>query len=101
MSTQKWYDGLTYQLSKAYSLKKIRFDWSDWLNEIGVDTLSTASVVLETGLVASNENEQSTYVEYDFSCPAATVGDTLKATCVIDTAGGQSEPRHIYFEIID
>lgn len=100
MSTVKWYEGLEYDLSEAYSVKKFRFDWSDWLNEIGVDTILSSQIVLDTGLTAANENVQSTYVEYDISCSGATVGDILIATCVITTAGGQSEPRTINFRII-
>lgn len=103
MATIKWRENLEYNLNKDYSLKKVQFDWSDWLAEIGADSMSSVNFIATSGeLVVTNPTNDATTCECEVAAdPSAVVGDQYKLMCVIDTAGGQSEPRSIYFNIID
>lgn len=103
MPTIKWREDLKYDIDLTMETSKFRFDWSNWLNEIGADTLSDAVMVVDAGLVATGKNVSSTYAEFIFACDiganAPAVGDILKATCKAETGGGQSKPRTILFEV--
>lgn len=103
MSTVKWREGLQYDLDLTLDFVKIRFEWSDWLAEIGSDTLSTAPITVDSGLVAAGNTVVGSYVEAIFNCDVGalpTVGDILKATCQAITSGGQRKARSILFKVV-
>lgn len=103
MSTVKWREGLKYDIDLTMETVKFRFNWSDWLSELGADTLSDAIIVIDSGLVATGKLVAATYAEFTFSCAvgvnAPTVGSILKVTCKAETGGGQSKPKTILFEV--
>lgn len=103
MSTVKWREGLKYDIDLTMETVKFRFDWSEWLAELGADNLSAAVFVVDDGLVVSGKTISANYAEITFACDvgsnAPTLGDILKATCKAETGGGQSKPRTILFEV--
>jgi len=104
MSTTKWREGLQYDLDITLDDEKYRFEWADWLEEIGADTLLDAVITVEAGLVATGKSLSGTHVDWIFSCDTGTpptVGDILKATCQAQTGGGQNKARSIQFKVVD
>ncbi len=103
MSTTKWREGLQFDLDLTLDFVKYRFEWSDWLAEVGGDTLSSAPITVDAGLVFTGLTVVGSYVEAIFNCDtgaAPTVGDILKVTCQAITAGGQKKARSINFEVV-
>lgn len=104
MSTVKWREGLQFNLDQTLDFIKYRFEWSDWLAEIGADTLASAPVTVEAGLTVTGNTVVGTYVEViisgDIGSPPS-IAAILKVTCQAITAGGQKKARSIYLKIVD
>ena len=103
--TVKWREGIQLDLDLTLDKIKVRFDWTDWLAEIGVDAISTALFFVESGLVKSGDTVTSPYADIIVNCDtggsAPTVGSVLKLTCQVTTTGGQTKGRSIDFLIKD
>lgn len=103
MSEVKWREGLQYNLDQTLDFVKVRFEWIDWLAEIGADALVSAPITGDTGLTITGNTVVGTYVEALFSCnvgtpPAEDV--ILQATCQAITSGGQKKARSINFKVV-
>ncbi len=104
MSTTKWRENLEFDLDIALDFVKYRFEWEDWLAEIGGDTLATAPITGDAGLIITGNTVVGSYVEALFSIDTGTppvVGALLKATCQAITAAGQKKARSIIFNVVD
>lgn len=102
MNTIKWRKGLEIKLDVDYSIKRILFDWTDWLNEIGSDTILSSIIDSTTDLIITGITDTASTVEFIVEAdPTAVVGEKGSATCVITTANAQSEPRTIYFDLVN
>lgn len=104
MATIKWREDLEYDIDVALDLVKFRFEWEDWLAEIGADSLASAPVTGDAGLVIAGNTVVGSYVEVIISCDTGTppiVGSQLKATCQAITTNGQKKARSIIFNVVD
>jgi hypothetical protein len=72
------------------------FDWSQWLTLVA-DTISTNTIVAETGITVGAHTNSTTAVTIWLS--GGTAGTTYKVTCRIVTAGGRTDDRSIYIKV--
>ena len=72
------------------------FDWEDWLDDI-TDTISSHSMVAETGITVDSSNIVAKTVVAWIS--GGTVGTTCRLACRIVTAGGRTDDRSIFIKI--
>lgn len=101
MSTQEWNKGLTLDLDIDHSKKVIRFDWTDWINEVVPDTISSSVIDNTSDITITGKVETGTTVTLAVEASgSAVVGDKARITCIITTTAGQSEPRTIYFNLV-
>ena len=102
MSIIKWRKGLTIDLDITHSIKRVEFDWTDWLNEIGADTILTSSNSSSSNVDVTFISDTGTSVLLSITANGTAVVDAdAFLTCIIQTANGQSEPRTIKFNLLN
>ena len=75
-------------------VKDYVFDWAAWL---GSDTISTATVTVETGITLASTVTTATNVTAWLS--GGTAGQTYAINCQVTTAGGRTEQQTMYVPV--
>jgi len=70
------------------------WDWEDWLDS---DTISSSSVIVESGLTADSDSNTTTTVTVWLS--GGTLGEDYKVTNRIVTAGSRTDDRTIIIKV--
>jgi len=101
MAQTKWREGLVYELDPDDAIL-VEFDWSDWLAEVGGDTIADAIETAATPLRATGESiVGGTAVRYLLDWSAAPTEGNLYAFSVqIVTAGNQKKTRSINIKAV-
>lgn len=73
------------------------FDWTNWLTS--GDTISSAIVTVDSGLVGASQSNSDTKVTIWLS--SGTPGQTYKVACRITTAQGRIDERTIGIRVTD
>jgi hypothetical protein len=74
------------------------FDWTPYLTPLN-DTISAVTWVLATGLTQVSQSNTPTTATVFVS--GGVVGETLKLTCRVTTAGGRTDDRSIDLKIVE
>lgn len=69
------------------AVKQHTFDWSSWLGT--GETITTATVVADTGLTVSAVTHDTTTVTFKLN--GGTLGERYKVVCHITTSAGQQD----------
>jgi len=70
------------------------WDWEDWLDS---DTISSSSVIVESGLTADSDSNTTTTATVWLS--GGTLGEDYKVTNRIVTAGSRTDDRTIIIKV--
>lgn len=74
-----------------------KFNWTNWLS--AAETISSATVTVESGLTKDSESNDTTTVTVWLS--GGTLGETYEVTCRVTTNQGRTDERTIGIRVTD
>ena len=73
------------------------FDWSNWLDDSGPETISSRTVTVETGLTKDSDSESNGVVTVWLS--GGISGKTYTVACEIVTSAGRTDERTMLIKV--